>query len=93
MPTQVIHEQIEMTEYASRSRTTPRWRRDALVFLAGASAFHTLSHIWLGLSGMLPMKIEHPAMTITSNLNLFTIIANFVITAVLLYGAKRMSQR
>ena len=63
--------------------------RDSLVFLAGAQAFHTVSHIWLGLSGMLPMEIQNPPITVTAGMNLFAIGVNALITVGLLYGARR----
>jgi hypothetical protein len=63
-----------------------------VVFLAGAEAFHTLSHVWLGLSGMLPMEISFPPMTITPGLNLFAIVVNALITVGLLYGASRITK-
>ena len=69
-----------------------RLPRDAFVFFAGAAAFHTLSHIWLGLSGVLPMEIQFPTMTITQGLNVFAIVVNALITVGLLYGAKRLTK-
>ncbi len=51
-----------------------------MVFFAGAEAFHTLTHVWLGLSGMLPAEISFPPMTITQGLNLFAIVVNALIT-------------
>jgi hypothetical protein len=66
--------------------------RDAFVFFAGAAAFHALSHIWLGLSGLLPMEIHFPTMTITQGLNVFAIVVNALITVGLLYGAKRLTK-
>lgn len=66
--------------------------RDTFVFLAGAEAFHTFSHIWLGLSGMLPMEIRSPSITVTHGLNVFAIIVNAIITTGLLFGATRFSR-
>jgi hypothetical protein len=66
--------------------------RDVFVFLAGAAAFHALSHVWLGLSGLLPMETQFPSMTITQNLNLFAIVVNGLITVGLLYAARRLTK-
>jgi hypothetical protein len=93
MVTQVIKEELQVVE--ERVRGIPAKRslaRDALVFLAGAEACHTLSHVWLALSGMLPMEIQFPSMTITQGLNVFAIVVNALVTAGLLYGAKRLTK-
>ena len=91
MVAQVVHEEVQIVEERVRGlRGTRSLLRDALVFLAGAAAFHALSHVWLGLSGMLPMAISFPSMTITSGLNLFAIVVNVLIAVGLLYGAKRL---
>jgi hypothetical protein len=91
MVAQVVHEEMQIVEERVRGlRGTRSLLRDALVFLAGAAAFHALSHVWLGLSGMLPMEISFPSMTITPGLNLFAIVVNVLIAVGLLYGAKRL---
>jgi hypothetical protein len=93
MVAQVVHEEIQIVEQRVRGRSAARiLARDALVFFAGAEAFHTLTHVWLGLNGMLPMEISFPPMTITSGLNLFAIVVNVLITVGLLYGAKRLTR-
>ena len=92
MVAQVVHEEMQFVEERVRGlRDTKSLLRDVLVFLAGAAAFHAFSHVWLGLSGMLPMEISFPSMTITPGLNLFAIVVNFLIAVGLLYGAKRLS--
>lgn len=94
MVAQVIKEEVQIIE--ERVGEIPakgRLAKDVLVFFAGAEAFHTLSHIWLGLSGMLPMEIRFPSITITQGLNVFAILVNALVTAGLLYGAKRVSKK
>lgn len=93
MVAQVMHEEIQIVEQRVRGLSPARiLARDALVFFAGAEAFHTLTHVWLGMNGMLPMEISFPPMTITPGLNLFAIVANALVTAGLLYGAKRLTK-
>ena len=58
-------------------------KKNVLIFLAGAEAFHTLSHIWLTPSGLLPMTIRSswfPPFTITREVNAFAIAINGLIT-------------
>lgn len=59
--------------------------RDFIIFLAGAQFFHTLSHIVIVYSIKLPLKMKF--MTLTSKINTWAIIANAVITAILLWWA------
>ena len=93
MVAQVVHEEVQIVEERVRGlRGTRSLARDALVFFAGAEAFHTLSHVWLGLSGMLPMEIQFPSITITQDLNVFVIVVNALVTVGLLYGAKRLTK-
>lgn len=93
MVTQVVHEEIQIVEQRVQGQSAKRQlARDAMVFFAGAEAFHTLSHVWLGLSGMLPLEIAFPPMTITPGVNLFAIVANALITVGLLYGARRLTK-
>jgi hypothetical protein len=92
MVAQAVHEEAQIVEKRVRGRGTRSLARDALVFFAGAEAFHTLSHVWLGLSGMLPMEIQFPSITITRGLNVFAIVVNALVTVGLLYGAKRLTK-
>jgi hypothetical protein len=93
MVAQVVQEEVKIVEERVRGlRTTSSLARDVLLFFAGAEAFHTLSHVWLGLSGMLPMEIQFPSITITQNLNVIAIVVNALVTVVLLYGAKRLTK-
>ena len=93
MVAQVVHEEVQIVEERVRGlRGTRSLARDALVFFAGAEAFHTLSHVWLGVSGMLPMEIQFPSITITQDLNVFVIVVNALVTVGLLYGAKRLTK-
>jgi hypothetical protein len=93
MVTQVVREEVQVLEQRVQGASATRsFARDAVIFLAGAEAFHTLSHVWLGLSGMLPMEISFPPITITPGLNLFAIVINALITVGLLYGAGRLTK-
>ncbi len=57
------------------------------MFLAGALAFHTLGHIMLAFTNMLPMQVF--GMTFTGNLNTITIIVSALLTGLCLYRAGR----
>jgi hypothetical protein len=94
MVAQVVREEVQVfEERVQRMRTKGSLVRDTLVFFAGAEACHTLAHVWLGLSGMLPMEVPlFPSITVTQGLNIFAIVVNALITAGLLYGAKRLTR-
>jgi hypothetical protein len=93
MVAQVVREKMQTIEQqVQRSGAKTTLLHDSLVFFAGAEACHTLSHVWLGLSGMLPMEIQFPSITITQGLNVFAIVVNAAITVGLLYGAKRLTK-
>lgn len=64
-------------------------KRDTIVFLAGAEAFHTLSHIVLAYPGFLPIRVK--GITVTKRLNAAAIFANVAATAGLLYWASRLA--
>jgi hypothetical protein len=65
--------------------------RDGLLMLAGAEALHTLAHVWLGVSGLLPRSDPwFPSLTMTPELNGFAILANALVTVGLLYWANRL---
>ncbi len=67
--------------------------RDVLVFLGGAETFHTLSHAWLAMSGMLPMDVAGPvSFTITQQVNVIALVVNALITVGLLYWAKQLKK-
>lgn len=67
--------------------------RDAVIFFAGVAAFHTLSHIWLGMSDLLPMSVPlMPSFSITQTANGGIIVASAFITAGLLYWAHRLKK-
>lgn len=63
-------------------------KRDIVIFLAGAEAFHTLSHVIISFTDMLPMTVWN--ITVTQQLNVMAIAANAVITAGLLWWASRL---
>ena len=67
--------------------------RDAVIFLAGVAAFHTLSHIWLGMSDLLPRSVPlMPSFSITQTANGVIIVASAFITVSLLYWAHRLKK-
>jgi hypothetical protein len=92
MVSRIATEDAQVAEPSCATASSRSCARNVLVFLAGAEAFHTLSHMWLAVSGLLPMEIHHPTMTITQNLNVIAIVANALITAALLYGATRVAK-
>lgn len=59
--------------------------RDLIVFLAGAQFFHTISHMLIPYFFKLPLKYKLGFLT--KKLNLFAIIANAIITLLLLWWA------
>ena len=64
--------------------------RDIVLILAGAEAFHTLSHMWLGTSGVLPLQVKMPHMTVTARLNIAAVIVNALVTVGLFWWALRL---
>jgi len=63
-------------------------QRDIIIFLAGFEAFHTLSHIIIGASGILPLTFF--SITWTQHLNIVAIIVNGLITVGLLWWVSRV---
>jgi len=63
-------------------------KRDVVVFLAGAEAFHTLSHMVIQFTSMLPVTVW--GIHWTPQLNLFGIVINGVITLGLLWWASKL---
>ncbi len=57
-----------------------------LYFLAGAAALHTISHIWLAYSGLLPLVAW--GFTVTPQANNIIIAVSALLTLGLLYLAK-----
>jgi hypothetical protein len=89
MATQVFQDKFQEV------RHNVRFWRDTLIFVGGAEAFHTLSHVWVALGGMLPMTVPvFPSVevTLTPALNTFAIIANGLITAGALFWAHRLKR-
>lgn len=65
-----------------------RWtNKEILIFLAGAEAFHTLTHVLIGFSGALPIKLFY--INWTQQLNLLAVIINGALTIGLLLWASR----
>lgn len=64
--------------------------RDFIVFLAGAQAFHTFSHIVLAYMVKLPMETNW--VLVTPALNIGAIIVNGLITLGLLFWASRLKR-
>lgn len=64
-------------------------QRDIIIFLAGAQAFHTLSHSMIGYLHVLPIRIF--SINWTQHLNMFAIIFNAITTILLLWWASNVS--
>lgn len=64
--------------------------RDFIIFLAGAEAFHTFSHILLAYMVQMPMETNW--VIVTPTLNYWAIIINGLITIGLLWYAKRLKR-
>ena len=65
-------------------------KREVIIFFAGVEAFHTLSHLAMGVSGQLPMRVF--GFTLTAGRNAWAIVVNAVITAALLWWASKVKQ-
>lgn len=65
-------------------------KRDVVIFVAGAEAFHTLSHLVLNFSNTLPINAF--GMTWTQHLNLYAIAINIIITVALLWWASKLKK-
>lgn len=63
-------------------------KKEIIIFLAGAEAFHTLSHIAINLSGALP--IHWFFITWDQQLNITAIIINAVVTLLLLWWSSKL---
>jgi hypothetical protein len=66
--------------------------RDTVVFFAGFEAFHTLSHLGLGMSGLLPMSVAWFPVEVTPALNAIAVVVNALITCGLLYWAHHLTK-
>ena len=78
---------VERTQAGSRLRA-------ALFFFAAAEAVHTLVHVWIGISRVLPMSVPwFPSLTITHEVNLLGIVVNGMITFGLLDAAIGLKKR
>lgn len=62
--------------------------RDLIIFLAGAEFFHTITHIMLAFWVKLPFDFKF--LVLTEKLNLFAIIANAIITILLLWWGYKL---
>lgn len=61
-------------------------KRCLYVFLAGALAMHTLGHVMLVFSNLLPLSVF--GITVTQNLNYLIIVASAFLTGLCLYLAR-----
>ena len=64
--------------------------RDTVVFLAGAMAFHTVSHLFIAFAVNLPLETRY--MTLTSTMNAWTIVGSGAITLFLLWLANKLAK-
>lgn len=65
--------------------------RDIVIFLAGAAAFHTISHIALPYMVNLPLH-SNWGIIITATMNNWTIVISGLITLALLWLASRLNK-
>lgn len=65
-------------------------KRDVIIFLAGASAFHGFSHLVLYF--ILPMPYDFKIMVLTSSMNTMAIIGSVLLAVFLLVWAARMDK-
>lgn len=64
--------------------------KEIVMFLAGASAFHTFSHLVLPAMVQMPMAVKWPKMTLTSGFNTTVVVVNAAVTAALLVWAIKL---
>lgn len=64
--------------------------REVVIFLAGASAFHTFSHLALPAMVQMPLAVKWPKMTLTTTWNTFAIVVNVAMTVALIVWATRL---
>lgn len=57
-------------------------KRDLIMFLAGVQVFHTLTHIVIGFTNVLPLEL---VINWTRELNMWAIGINLVVTGALFY--------
>jgi hypothetical protein len=88
MVEQALYEKKQLLK-ANVERTQEGSRLKAILFLlAAAETVHTLIHVWIGISGVLPMSVLwFPSFTITHEVNLLAIVLNGIITFGLLDAA------
>jgi hypothetical protein len=63
-------------------------KKDTIVFLAGAEAAHTLSHLFINY--YCPLPIQFWSIMWTPQLNLIAIVVNTLITIGLLWWASKL---
>lgn len=63
-------------------------KKDFIIFFAGVEAFHTISHIVMGFTGVLPIQVFF--VTWTQQLNIIAAVVNGLITIGLLWWASRL---
>lgn len=66
-------------------------KKELIIFFAGAQAFHTLLHILMFFSNMLPIKFF--SINLTKQLNFYSIIFNLIITVLLILWASRVESQ
>lgn len=62
-------------------------RKDAAKFFAGFVLHEIISHVFLGVSGILPYKLEKLGYTLTPEINRFIVIGWGVVFVALVYYA------
>ncbi len=67
-----------------------RFIRDLMIFLAGASFFHGISHIVIEYMGMLPLHTKY--VVLTHELNLYAIVGSFVLMLIFMMIAKKLKK-
>ncbi|MBI3623138.1 hypothetical protein HY212_03615 [Candidatus Pacearchaeota archaeon] len=66
-------------------------KREWIIFFAGFEALHTIAHIGLALSNILPINIF--GINFTYNYDLFAIIFNLIVTILLLSWTSKVKIR
>lgn len=63
-------------------------KKDVLIFFAGALACHTLSHLTIQFTQLLPIQLL--GFTLTYNFNIIVIIVSLILTLALIWWASRV---
>ena len=93
MVAQTLHENRQPLNGKGERAQNGSGLRAMLFFLAAAEAVHTLVHVWIAISGVLPASdLWFHSFTITHEVNLLAIVVNGIIVVGFLDAAIRLKK-